>query len=269
MDMSLLDHRRLSGDYDSSPCGSSSNNHASCYSVASHKRNITGISNTYSAGIANGKGEAADSLKTFKTHNTSASSGFSAATSPTTGSYTGGRRGPIIGQVFRGGNVAFANSRADDDNNGFHDNTNLSDNDDDGDNSFVGNLGSRNDTLRASDHLFLSDEIFTSPSLRCLSITSREPDALPCTGSVDGRGDMRNSPDGRSDGSICNRPIMRRVGLVPFWQDERQTGQTQYIRDKMRTKRQSADQAYQQTRQETAVPVGISAWSWEHFMIYH
>ena len=40
--------------------------------------------------------------------------------------------------------------------------------------SFVGNLGSRNDTLRASDHLFLSDEIFTSPSLRCLSVTSRE-----------------------------------------------------------------------------------------------
>ena len=186
MDMSLLeDHghrhrdRAMSGDY------ASSNNYASHYSSSSCQKNSMSMSS---------KGEATDSLKTFKTHNTSASSGFSATTAPTSGSHPGGRRGSILGQVFRGSHAtAWANSRAAANNNdcddgsqgsffdkvagdGFHDNTNVSDDDDDDDDddSFVGILGSRNDTLRASDHLFLSDEIFTSPSLRCLSITSRE-----------------------------------------------------------------------------------------------
>ena len=198
MDMSLLeDHshrhrdRAMSGD-----CDSSSNYHASHYSSSSHGKNSMGISN---------KGSGTDSIKTFKTHNTSASSGFSAATTPASGSYPGGRRGSILGQVFRGGNAAMASRVVDNtrllvrqlsgDSLHSHEEEDSDDDDDDslfddGDHGFrnddtelgatsddsfqVGSLGSRNGPLRASDHLFLSDEIFTSPSLRCLSIKSRE-----------------------------------------------------------------------------------------------
>ena len=48
---------------------------------------------------------------------------------------------------------------------------------------------------------------------------------------------MRDSPDGRSDCSVGGRPIMRRVGLVPFWQDEPGPVETNNTHDKMRTKR--------------------------------
>ena len=67
-----------------------------------------------------------------------------------------------------------------------------------------------------------------------------QPDTLPRTASVDGLGDMRDSPDGRSDCSVRSRPIMRRVGLVPFWQDEPRPVETNNTRDSMRTKRRFA-----------------------------